>query len=402
MARVAMMAGRRRLLRTMLRRMKPWLATFALMALLAHSTLPPAALAQSPSDNTDDNCPLSDEQAQKSVDAFDKIAQVLTGQPRCFNCHGGISVFGPEAEAQHGGGRRELTTRTLESDHGPVTDVDEAATLLQCHQCHSAFPGTWQPAPGRDYFVGKDAFTLCTQMRDNFGAAESFIEHIEHDFDPSNPFVQEGFTGRMGLNGLGKDLAKKYPDPPVGVTHQDLIQMAHDWVDAQGGKFQGDDTCGCKPIPSWYGTIKGQAQWNVYNDNLSMNFNFTLGANGVVKGKGHAKMTNAPANNAGCLWTIKRTPDEMDIAISGRRDGDWFDLQIEIPRVASTVTSRCRVGGHSSTPQMTFFGIMSTGPSFKAPRVLAKDGATNSLDFQMPGRVITGTIEIHEKKKNSK
>jgi hypothetical protein len=65
------------------------------LALLARSTLPPAALAQVYPD--DIVCPLSDEQAQKSIQAFDKIAQVFTGEPRCVNCHGAVNPFGADA-----------------------------------------------------------------------------------------------------------------------------------------------------------------------------------------------------------------------------------------------------------------------------------------------------------------
>ena len=223
------------------------LAISLLSALLAHSKLPPAALAQS----TDDSeCPLSDEQAQKSVEAFNKIAQVFTGEPRCVNCHGAVNPFGLAAFKTHRGGRFSPKMKMApDPDTGePEISLDLTATFQQCPVCHDAFPGTWAVAPPNLSFVGKDAFTLCTQQRDRFSDARDFINHIETDADPSNPFVQEAFTGRMGLNIIGRSLAKKYPAPPEGVTHQDLIQMAHDWVDALGGKFQGGRTCGCTTI----------------------------------------------------------------------------------------------------------------------------------------------------------
>jgi hypothetical protein len=223
------------------------LAISLLSALLAHSKLPPAALAQSAGDS---ECPLSDEQAQKSVEAFNKIAQVFTGEPRCVNCHGAVNPFGLAAFKTHRGGRFSPKMKMApDPDTGePEISLDLAATFQQCPVCHDAFPGTWAVAPPNLSFVGKDAFTLCTQQRDRFSDARDFINHIETDADPSNPFVQEAFTGRMGLNIIGRSLAKKYPAPPVGVTHQDLIQMAHDWVDALGGKFQGGRTCGCTTI----------------------------------------------------------------------------------------------------------------------------------------------------------
>ena len=240
-------AYRQRIMTSRAKRIALALAISLVSALLAHSTLSPAALAQS----TDDSeCPLSDEQAQKSVEAFNKIAQVFTEQPRCVNCHGAVNPFGPNAYKTHGGGDFWPVMKTEPNpDTGePETSPDIAASFRQCQVCHNAFPGTWATPPPNLSFVGKDAFTLCTQQRDRFSDARDFITHIETDADPNNPFVQEAFTGRMGLNTIGRSLAKKYPAPPVGVTHQDLIQMAHDWVDALGGKFQGGRTCGCIAI----------------------------------------------------------------------------------------------------------------------------------------------------------
>jgi len=36
-------------------------------------------------------CPLTDAQTSKSIDAFAKIANSLTREPRCVNCHGGVN-----------------------------------------------------------------------------------------------------------------------------------------------------------------------------------------------------------------------------------------------------------------------------------------------------------------------
>ena len=226
------------------KRIAPALAISLLSALLAYSALMPAALAQNPDDIV---CPLSDEQAQKSIQAFDKIAKVFTGEPRCVNCHGAVNPFGADADKTHGGFRYFPVMKTQENpDTGkPETIEDTGATFQQCTQCHGAFLGRWVIPPPGLLFAGKDAFTLCKLEKDQFSEAKDFVDHLEHDIDPSNPFVEEAFTGRMGLTGGGLYLAAKYPAPP-GVTHQELNQMAHDWVDAQGGKFVGGLECGCK------------------------------------------------------------------------------------------------------------------------------------------------------------
>jgi hypothetical protein len=209
------------------------LAVSLLSALLAYSVLTSTALAQ---DSDNRVCPLSDDQTQKSIQAFDKIANVFTKEPRCVNCHGAVNPFGADANRTHGGGKLQPIFKTDDP-----TARDFGATFAQCQQCHSAFPEPWLLAPSNLLFVGKDAIALCKQEKEFFSKASYFIDHIEHD-----AILQEGFTGKMGLNALGRSLAAKYPAPPTGVTHQNLIQMAHDWVDAQGGEFRGGPECGCK------------------------------------------------------------------------------------------------------------------------------------------------------------
>jgi hypothetical protein len=185
-------------------------------------------------------CPLSDEQSEKSIQAFVKLANVFTTEPRCVNCHGAIDPFGVDANKTHGGGKLS-PAMTTETDENGAPIRDDKATFQQCQHCHGAFQG-WRTPPSDFLFVGKDAFELCKLEKARFDTAEQFIDHIEHDL-----IIEEAFTGRMGLRLTGdmKSLVAKYPAPPQGVTHQELNQMARDWVDAQGGKFQGGYECGC-------------------------------------------------------------------------------------------------------------------------------------------------------------
>lgn len=237
------------------------LAIPLLSALLAYAVLTPTAWAQDPDNSV---CPLSDDQTRKSIQAFAKIANVFTKEPRCVNCHGAVNPFGADADRTHGGGQISPIMKTEPGAGENFTDLttqDIGATLGLCRECHGAFSGVWALAPPSNLFVGKDAFTLCKLMRDQFGDASSFINHIEHDASPDSPFIQEAFTGRMGLTDFGRRFREverrfggAYPAPPIGVTHQDLIRMAHDWVDAQGGMFQGGIECGCKFL-GWIGRI---------------------------------------------------------------------------------------------------------------------------------------------------
>jgi cytochrome c553 len=168
------------------------LAISLLSALLTHAVLTSTALAQ-PSNNH--VCPLSDEQAQKSVQAFDKIANAFAKEPRCVNCHGAVDPFAADAKETHGGGKLAPTLKKkLNTTTGETESIqDEIATIQQCATCHGAFPGIWRlPRPAL-FFVGKDAFTLCKDERNFFGNSETFINHIEHDVNPDNPFIQEAF-----------------------------------------------------------------------------------------------------------------------------------------------------------------------------------------------------------------
>lgn len=218
------------------------------LAVLLPSALACSMFAYAELGPTPDNlvCSLSDEQAQKSIEAFGKIAKVFTQEPRCVNCHGAVNPFGADAREKHGGGKRDPVMSAEPDPYTGKPVQDDEATFQQCGQCHGAFHGHWKIPPAPLFFAGKDAFTLCNLERDVFFSAKAFVGHIEHDLDPDGPFVQEAFTGRMGLTGLGQSFAAKYPAPPVGLTHEDLIRMAQDWVDTQGGEFRGGPDCGCK------------------------------------------------------------------------------------------------------------------------------------------------------------
>jgi hypothetical protein len=69
------------------------------------------------------SCPLTDEQTQNSVAAWKKIAQFLTTEPRCVNCHGAVNPYidgvgvdttpdtdgtlRPVSRVDHGGGQQD-------------------------------------------------------------------------------------------------------------------------------------------------------------------------------------------------------------------------------------------------------------------------------------------------------
>lgn len=181
-------------------------------------------------------CPLSESQTKKAIDAFAEIAPTLNQEPRCVNCHGGVNPFIDDPpgnlsdpsvpRTKHGGGKQ-----------------DEGSDCSVCHDNmlpkRDGSPSVWRLALPEHAFLGKDAPTLCKQMRDSFEKAEKFIGHLTDDNGNSN-FTGTAFAGTRGLTNEGSYR-------PLHMTKERLVRLGHDWVDSMGGEFKGDSDCGCKP-----------------------------------------------------------------------------------------------------------------------------------------------------------
>ena len=205
-------------------------------------------------------CPLSESQTKKSIDAFARIADFLTNEKRCSNCHGGVNPYlegigadpgdpsAPVSVVEHGGGKvpRE---GAKSADGQPIIDSG-------CNECHSNMPprtrdgspSRWMTAPGFLAFVGKDATALCKQIKGASRDADDFIGHLTDD-NGGNNFGGAAFNGDRGLD------RSMYPESEVPtqkprISHAALLKMGHEWVDAMGGEFKGDRECGC--VPSHY------------------------------------------------------------------------------------------------------------------------------------------------------
>lgn len=190
-------------------------------------------------------CPLSEEQTQKSIETFAKIANTISHEDRCLGCHGRVNPYidgtgedpdnpdAPPSEFEHGPGK-----------------VDRHA---DCDECHSHMarrtrdgrPSHWMTAPDFLAFVGKDAPTLCKQIRGILHNAKDFMGHIKDD-NGGNNFAGTAFNGDRGLD------RKMFPEKEVPtqkphISHAALMKLGQDWVDAMGGEFKGDQSCGCEP-----------------------------------------------------------------------------------------------------------------------------------------------------------
>ena len=203
---------------------------------------------------SESSCPIPLDGQVKSVLAFAKIASFLTTEPRCVNCHGGVNPHiegtGPDA------GDEAAPASTTEHGGGRIPRMRERApdgTLLiesGCVECHNDMAprrdgskSVWMTAPSFLSFVGKDATTLCKQVKRSTHSATEFTGHLKDD-NGGNNFAGTAFKGDRGLDkGSFGDL----PPAPPSISHAALMRLGQDWIDAMGGAFKGDESCGCVP-----------------------------------------------------------------------------------------------------------------------------------------------------------
>jgi hypothetical protein len=264
-------------------------------------------------------CPLSDNQLKKAQDIFAKIADVLR-HPRCINCHGAEDPFDKEkASETHSGGFYKVAV-----DEGG--DVDEEKTNAQCTKdCHAGFPG-WSMAPNAVFFVGLDNTGLCKLMK-----FKNVVAHFRND-EGGTQFIAEAFTGRRGLAGQGLDMVgDENPAPVPNTTQPQLTQLVSDWIGAMGGKFQGDERCGCEPVHFAVGVL--------YHANINMgsvlqqltemgpiDVPITFHDDGTYEGTGQLPLAGA-GRDRGCA---SQSEGSLNIRISGKAVEDETNSSMHI------------------------------------------------------------------------
>ncbi len=211
---------------------------FATILGFAFLLLAPSVPAQSVNaDQAGRVCPLSDNQQNKAQQSFATLASMVKGEPRCNNCHGAVDPFADGTS--HLGGRQD----PIMDDNTGKLDV-LASRVGQCSTCHDS---PWQVPQPDDFFTDKNAVQLCQHFRSHFQTANGFMKHMEDD-----DFSLVGFKGTRGLNEHGISVyedatQQSYAPIPPKFSHGQLVGQSQEWVDAMGGKFQGDQDCGCVP-----------------------------------------------------------------------------------------------------------------------------------------------------------
>jgi hypothetical protein len=192
------------------------IGAFASLLLLCAAMPLPAR----PQQESEAVCPLTEDQSKKSVEAFAALAPIFR-EPRCKNCHGVVSpFFNPES-------------------HRADPPIEQGT---DCENCHDILPG-WSLAPTSMSFVDKSDEELCEMMREHFDratGAPSFMGHMTND-NGGPQFIETAMAGNKGMEEPDYGIEK-----PPGWDHPKLIRLSKAWVDAMGGRFHGDNSCGCK------------------------------------------------------------------------------------------------------------------------------------------------------------
>lgn len=253
------------------------------------------------------SCPLTEAQVDKSIEAFAPIARFLTSEPRCVNCHGGVNPFikGTGLEAS----RATTPASTVEHGGGAIRRSTDSTVESECRDCHNHMvrkrdgsESNWFMAPDFLSFAGKDATTLCRQVKRATKTATEFLGHLQDD-NGGNAFGPTAFKGDRGLDpDIYGDLVQ--PAPPK-LSHAALMQLGQAWVAAMGGSFKGDESCGCEhKHDKWSGRIvysvedkTDHSHWEQQDSNSFSFSQVTLTfTNGVGSADSHAE-TSAYSEN---------------------------------------------------------------------------------------------------------
>jgi len=295
------------------------------------------------------SCPLTDSQSQKAVDAWAKIAAFLTSEPRCVNCHGKVNPYidgagldpgdpfkdaeAPVAQIEHGGGKQKRPENPAIIDQGCKkchNDMAKPNTFVEVGDKPPTWPEdgpfpNWTLAPTFLSFVDKDATTLCRQIKRQTGTADRFLGHLKDDNGQPN-FAGTAFLGNRGL---GEDDLEGFdvkPEPP-SISHAQVMKLGQDWLSAMGGKYQGDDSCGCELTHAlWSGTIhyvdqRSGDEGNYPDQQWSSRSLVTVtvtAANGVAIWHGHIDNKSFGKN-----WQpVANAPHRPDTSDEGEDSGD--------------------------------------------------------------------------------
>ena len=253
---------------------------------------------------------------------------------------------------------------------------------------------TWSPPKNTKVSHGR-RITAKATARDDVNRWQSGIKTI--DFD-----VQGG--GQFGF--------QDYPQPPQNCENAPPPQTSDGVytvpnpeppivrLRARTGDFVGHSAQDIAEFPTgdWFGKITKQANGGGHNHTVTIDYTFDVDRSGTIKARAYARIATQPAQIPGCTLTWTYSPSELAIPISGRREGDNFEITIQAGETTDHIKSQCTASTGSNTFRTPGINPTSFGQTkFSVP---ARDGekhtATISAGEPPWGVKMTDTIEIHK------
>ncbi len=328
-------------------------------------------------------CPLSDAQTQNSIKAFAKIVPTLTQEPRCVNCHGGVNPFMEGFGKDPSPGDDDIVPSLTEHAGGkmdrrvpPSASNPKGSPQTACDGCHnnmarkvpSGAESVWALAPAFLAFLGKDAPTLCKQIKDfsrrceggicgPWPDAKAVLDHFTRDEGKDN-FTGTAFRGDRGLD---RDLFPETDvptEPPRNIDAAGLVALVNEWIATTGGEFKGDKSCGCEPAHYVIrvSTVNETNRGLLHRTSVMppVDVPITFKDDGTFTGDGTASF-QAAGTAAQCSGQASST---LGFHVSGRavETSDEQSMRFKFENSSPTVTNasvRCPVIGEQSSQNVT-------------------------------------------------
>ncbi len=354
-------------------------------------------------------CPLTDADATAAIDAFAKLTPLFNQEPRCVNCHGGLNIAATNSPTTHPGG-------TFGPDS--LDAMERGGPSSPCFTCHSNAK-EWRIPTNDKAFAGRDALTLCHQMKRQLGEA-GLARHLDND---ATGLVDVGFQGTRALNEAGQSLAlgKSYaPDPPKNFTKPQAVELAKIWDRAASRRETAEiDDCGCKPLHyalrvEYLGTILPNnpmrlVMWrSVKPVDIPITF---IDSAGRLTGHAEAAMVDT-GGSIGCRVDGHQTADLT--LTNGRVDPDPSTVQhgvlradISSPPTAVKVKTSCQTaigsdgGSRRGGPQLAYEAAsQGQAPLFRLdlPAVVGADTTITQETQTGVSRIHVTLLEVSPKK----
>ena len=235
-------------------------------------------------------------------------------------------------------------------------------------------------APDELAFIGKDARTLCEQIRDNIARAENFIGHLKDD-NGFNNFVGAAFEGRRGLD-LDSYPVSEMPTEKPTITHDELIELGKNWVASTGGEFQGDKSCGC--APAHYAlrvSVLNEINLGIVHHSSALapvDIPIAFADDGTFSGDGDLNY-HGTGNAMACS---EQTGSQLNVHVSGKatQTEDEHTMKVQFEKSSASVTTM--------SAQCPYHAPINTQTANAQPVSLHLDftgDVGETRDYQMPG-----------------